>query len=107
MLAGPVMTRPSVPPPPPGTRTVYTRRWTAASLDQATSRTRTTAGQSHWSSSFITVLSLVESFVVMLRRLSYAIKNQLKAPKAPTKGFSYPLQCLYGLMVASMQKKDL
>ena len=38
---------------------------------------------SHWSSSYITALSLVESFIVMLRQLSYAIKNQLKAPKAP------------------------
>ena len=38
---------------------------------------------SHCSSSNITVLSLVESFIVMLRQLSYAIKNQLKAPKAP------------------------
>ena len=38
---------------------------------------------SHWSSSFITALSLVGSFIVMLRQLSYAIKNQLKAPKAP------------------------
>ena len=37
---------------------------------------------SHWSSSYITALSLVESFEVMLRQLSYAIKNQLKAPKA-------------------------
>ena len=27
--------------------------------------------------------SLVESFIVMLRQLSYAIKNQLKPPKAP------------------------
>ena len=32
---------------------------------------------SHWSSSYITALSLVESFIVMLRQLSYAIKNQL------------------------------
>ena len=31
---------------------------------------------SHWSSSYITVLSLVESFIVMLRQLSNAIKNQ-------------------------------
>ena len=28
---------------------------------------------SHWSSSYITVLSLVESFIVMLRQLSYAL----------------------------------
>ena len=34
---------------------------------------------SHWSSSYITALSLVESFIVMLRHLSYAIKNQIKA----------------------------
>ena len=30
----------------------------------------------HWSSSDITVLSLVESFIVLLRQLSHAIKNQ-------------------------------
>ena len=36
---------------------------------------------SHWSSSFITALSLVESFIVMLRQLSYAKKNHLNAPK--------------------------
>ena len=36
---------------------------------------------SHWSSSYITALSLVESFTVMLRQLSYAIKNQLKASR--------------------------
>ena len=35
---------------------------------------------SHWSSSYSTALSLVQSFILML---SYAIKNQLKAPKAP------------------------
>ena len=38
---------------------------------------------SHWSSSYITALSLVESFIVLLRQLSYAIKNQLVASKAP------------------------
>ena len=38
---------------------------------------------SHWSSSYITALSLVEILLVMLRQLSYAIKNQLKAAKAP------------------------
>ena len=32
----------------------------------------------HWSSSDITALSLVESFIVMLRQISYDIKNQLK-----------------------------
>ena len=36
---------------------------------------------SHWSSSDITALSLVESLIVMRRKLSYAIKAQLKAPK--------------------------
>ena len=39
---------------------------------------------SHWSSSYFTGLSLVETFIVMLRQLSYAIKTQLKASKAPT-----------------------
>ena len=34
---------------------------------------------SHWSSSYITALSLVESFIVLLRQHSYVIKNQLKA----------------------------
>ena len=38
---------------------------------------------SHWSSAYNTALSLVESFLVMLRQLLYAIKNQLKAPKVP------------------------
>ena len=32
-------------------------------------------------------LSLVESFIVLLRQLSYAIKNQLGHPKHPTRGF--------------------
>ena len=41
---------------------------------------------SHWSTSYITALSLVESFIVMLRQFSYAIKNQLKAPKTPDMG---------------------
>ena len=36
---------------------------------------------SHWSSSYNSALSLVESFIVMLRQLSYAIKSQLKPPK--------------------------
>ena len=45
---------------------------------------------SHWLSSYITALSLVESVRVLkyfqsvaISRLFYAIKNQLKAPKAP------------------------
>ena len=38
---------------------------------------RTYIQDSHWSSSYITALSLVESFIVLLRQLSYAIKNQL------------------------------
>ena len=38
---------------------------------------------SHWSRNVEAWLSLVESFIVMLRQLSYAIKNQLVASKAP------------------------
>ena len=32
-------------------------------------------------------LSLVERFIVLLRQLSFAIKNQLGHPKPPTRGF--------------------
>ena len=42
---------------------------------------------SHWSSSNKARLSLVESFKVLLRQQSYAIKNQLGHPKPPTRGF--------------------
>ena len=42
---------------------------------------------SHWSRNVEARLSLVESFIVMLRQLSYAIKNQLGHPKPPTRGF--------------------
>ena len=41
----------------------------------------------HWSSSNEPRLSLVESFKVLLRQVSYAIKNQLGHPKPPTRGF--------------------
>ena len=58
---------------------------------------------SHWSSSYITALSLVESYTVMLRRLSYAIKNQLKAPNAIYLGHFSP----FDIRVASMHGKDL
>ena len=47
----------------------------------------------------IIVLSLVENFIVMLRQLSYAIKNQLKATKAPYKGHFLPF-------VGSLWHKD-
>ena len=42
---------------------------------------------SHWSRNVEARPSLVESFIVMLRQLSYAIKNQLGHPKPPTRGF--------------------
>ena len=42
---------------------------------------------SHWSRNVETRLSLVESFIVLLCQLSYAIKNQLGHPKPPTRGF--------------------
>ena len=42
---------------------------------------------SHWSRNVEARLSLVESFIVLLRQLSYAIKNQLGHPKPPTRGF--------------------
>ena len=38
---------------------------------------------SHWSRNVEARLSLVKSFIMLLCQLSYAIKNQLKAPKAP------------------------
>ena len=38
---------------------------------------------SHWSRNIEARLSLVESFIVLLRHFSYAIKNQLVASKAP------------------------
>ena len=47
------------------------------------SNPRTYIQYSHWSNSYITALSLVKSFIVLLRQLSYAIKNQLVASKAP------------------------
>ena len=37
----------------------------------------------YWSRLVEIVLSLVERFIVLLRQLSYAIKNQLVASKAP------------------------
>ena len=37
----------------------------------------------------------------------YAIKTQLKAFKAPTRGISFLFLCLYGIRVASMHRKDL
>ena len=37
---------------------------------------------SHWSRNVEARLSLVETFIVLLRQLSYAIKNQLVASKA-------------------------
>ena len=42
---------------------------------------------SHWSRNVEARLSLVEIFIVLLRQLSYAIKNQLGHPKTPTRGF--------------------
>ena len=51
---------------------------------------------SHWSSSYITALSLVESFIVML------------CPKEPAHGTqSGLLLVLYGIRVASMQRNVL
>ena len=38
---------------------------------------------SHWSRNVETWLSLVERIIVLLRQLSYAIKNQLGHPKPP------------------------
>ena len=47
---------------------------------------QTSLVHSHWSRNVEARLSLVESFIVLLRQLSYAIKNQLGHPK-PTRGF--------------------
>ena len=38
---------------------------------------------SHWSSCYITALSLIESFIMMLRQLSYAIIDPFRAWKPP------------------------
>ena len=38
---------------------------------------------------------------MLLRQLSYAIKNQLKAPKAPTRGISCLSLVLYGIRKCS------
>ena len=35
--------------------------------------------------------------MMLIRQLSYAIKNQLKAPKAPTRGISFLSLVLYGI----------
>ena len=40
---------------------------------------------SHWSRNVEAWLSLVERFIVLLRQLSYAIKNQLGHAKPPTR----------------------
>ena len=54
----------------------------AAGKEICTRERYSQAGLSLVQSLCITAFSLVESFIVMLRQLSYAIKNQLKAPKA-------------------------
>ena len=63
---------------------------------------------SHWSRSLETVLWLVD-IMVLLHKLSYAIKTQVKAPKAPfpCRVISCLSLCLYGIRVASMHGKDL
>ena len=50
-------------------------------------RISTSVLHSHWSRNVEARLSLVERFIVLLRQLSYAIKNQLGHPKPPTRGF--------------------
>ena len=64
----------------------------ATFLASATSRVET----SHCSrlSRDYTVLSLVE-IMVLLGQLSYAIKNQLQAPKAPLLGTSLTFRCVF------------
>ena len=52
---------------------------------------------SHWSRKVEARLSLVESFIVLLRQLSYAIKNQLGHPKPPTRVFACSSLVLYGI----------
>ena len=47
---------------------------------------------SHWSRNVEARLSLVESFIVLLRQLSYAIKNQLGHPKPPTTRWVFEFQ---------------
>ena len=55
---------------------------------------------SHWSRSNEARLSLVESFIVLLRQHSYAIKNQQGASKKPlVGGFGCDELVLYGIRV--------
>ena len=58
---------------------------------------------SHWSRNVEAWLSLVERFIVLLRQLSYAIKNQLVASKAPIGGLwnaKYPHWGVFCLLLA-------
>ena len=55
--------------------------------------------------SYITALFLVGSFIVMLRQLSYAIKNQLKAPKAPYLG-QFLSVFFYGIRICGFHARN-
>ena len=50
-----------------------------------------TLQRSHW--------SRAPQSIVMLRQLSFAMKNQLKAPKAPYQGRFLPFAGSYGIMI--------
>ena len=67
-----------------------------------TKHSQSSVVHSHWSRNVEARLSLVETFIVLLRQLSYAIKNQLGHPKPPTRGFGLGL-CL--LLAGSLWHK--
>ena len=69
----------------------------SSSLHQAFLLFKISLVHSHWSRNVKAWLSLVESFIVLLRQLSYAIKNQLGHPKPPTRVFACPTLVLYGI----------
>ena len=50
-----------------------------------------------WSRNVEARLSLVEIFIMLLRQLSYAIKNQLGPPKPPTRVSACSSLVLYGI----------
>ena len=50
-------------------------------------KTQCSVIHSHWSRNVQAWISLVESFIVLLHQLSYAIKKQLGHPKPPTRFF--------------------
>ena len=72
-------------------------------LDTAGRTDQSSVLHSHWSRNVEAWLSLVERIIVLLRQLSYAIKNQLVASKAPYYGLwnaKYPHWGVFCLLLA-------